>query len=88
MDYQAARSRLATAATAAPGTKLQTDWNTARDAQLQAVADLLAAQTAVIECQLELARKRAAMTAKLATRDATAAAAVDGVLNPPPPPGP
>ena len=30
----------------------------------------------------------AAMTAKLATRDATAAAAVDGVLNPPPPPGP
>ena len=52
------------------------------------MADLLAAQTAVIECQLELARKRAAMTAKLATRDATAAAAVDGVLNPPPPPGP
>jgi hypothetical protein len=88
VDYQAARARLATAATAAPATKLQTDWNTARDAQLSAVADLLAAQLAVIQAQLELSRKRASMTAKLATRDADATAAVDAVLNPPAPPGP
>lgn len=88
VDYQAARARLVTAATAAPATKLQTDWNTARDAQLSAVADLLAAQVAVIQAQLELSRKRAGMVAKLATRDADAAAAVDAVLNPPPPPGP
>ena len=88
VDYQAARARLVTAATAAPATKLQTDWNTARDAQLSAVADLLAAQVAVIQAQLELSRKRASMVAKLATRDADAAAAVDAVLNPPPPPGP
>ena len=85
VDYQAARARLVTAATAAPATKLQTDWNTARDAQLSAVADLLAAQVAVIQAQLELSRKRAGMVAKLATRDADAAAAVDAVLNPPPP---
>ena len=88
VDYQAARARLVTAATAAPATKLQTDWNTARDAQLSAVADLLAAQLAVIQAQLELSRKRASMTAKLATRDADATAAVDAVLNPPAPPGP
>ena len=88
VDYQAARGRLATAATAAPATKLQTDWNTARDVQLSAVADLLAAQIAVIQAQLELSRKRAGMAAKLATRDADAADAVDAVLNPPPPPGP
>ena len=88
VDYQAARARLATAATAAPGTKLQTDWNTARDAQLSAVADLLAAQVAVIQAQLELSRKRATMAARLATRDADATAAVDAVLNPPAPPGP
>ena len=88
VDYQAARARLVTAATAAPATKLQTDWDTARDAQLSAVADLLAAQVAVIQAQLELSRKRASMVGKLATRDADAAAAVDAVLNPPPPPGP
>ena len=88
VDYQAARARLVTAATAAPATKLQTDWDTARDAQLSAVADLLAAQVAVIQAQLELSRKRASMVAKLATRDADAATAVDAVLNPPPPPGP
>ena len=88
VDYQAARARLVTAATAAPATKLQTDWNTARDAQLSAVADLLAAQLAVIQAQLELSRKRATMAARLATRDADAAAAVDAVLNPPAPPGP
>ena len=85
VDYQAARARLVTAATAAPATKLQTDWDTARDAQLSAVADLLAAQVAVIQAQLELSRKRASMVGKLATRDADAAAAVDAVLNPPPP---
>ena len=88
VDYQAARARLVTAATAAPATKLQTDWNTARDAQLSALADLLAAQVAVIQAQLELSRKRASMAARLATRDADAAAAVDAALNPPPPPGP
>jgi hypothetical protein len=83
VDYQAARARL-TAAAAAAATKLQTDWNTARDAQLSAAADLLAAQVAVIQGQLALARKRAEMMAKLATRDAVATAAVDAVLNPPP----
>ena len=88
VDYQAARARLASAAAPAVATALQTDWNTARDAQLSAVADLLAAQVAVIQAQLELSRKRASMVAKLATRDADAATAVDAVLNPPPPPGP
>lgn len=88
VDYQAARARLASAAAPAAATALQTGWNTARDAQLSAVADLLAAQVAVIQAQLELSRKRASMVAKLATRDADAAAAVDAVLNPPPPPGP
>ena len=42
----------------------------------------------MIQAQLELSRKRASMVAKLATRDADAATAVDAVLNPPPPPGP
>jgi hypothetical protein len=89
MDYQAARARLTAAAAGATATKLQTDWNTARDAQLSAAADLLTAQVAVIQGQLGLARKRAEMSAKLATRDAVATAAVDAVLNPPPaPPGP
>jgi len=88
VDYQAARARLTSAAAPAAATALQTGWNTARDAQLSAVADLLAAQVAVIQAQLELSRKRASMVAKLATRDADAAAAVDAVLNPPPPPGP
>ncbi len=89
VDYQAARTRLTAAAAGAAATKLQTDWNTARDAQLSTAADLLAAQVAVIQCQLTLARKRAEMTAKLATRDAVATTAVDAVLNPPPaPPGP
>ena len=88
VDYQAARARLTAAAAGAAATKLQTDWNTARDAQLSAAADLLAAQVAVIQGQLALARKRAEMTAKLATRDATATAALDAVLNPPPAPGP
>lgn len=88
VDYQAARARLASAAAPAVATALQTDWNTARDAQLSAVADLLAAQVAVIQAQLELSRKRATMAARLATRDADAAAAVDAVLNPPAPPGP
>ena len=72
----------------AAATALQTGWNTARDAQLSAVADLLAAQVAVIQAQLELSRKRATMAARLATRDADATAAVDAVLNPPAPPGP
>ncbi|WP_296573319.1 hypothetical protein [Zoogloea sp.] len=88
VDYQAARSRLTAATAAAVATKLQTDWNTARDAQLSAAADLLSAQLAVIQGQLALARKRAEMTAKLATRDVVASAAVDAVLNPPAPPGP
>ena len=88
VDYQAARTRLASAAAPAAATALQTGWNTARDAQLSAVADLLAAQVAVIQAQLELSRKRATMAARLATRDADAAAAVDAVLNPPAPPGP
>ena len=88
VDYQAARARLTTASAAAAATKLQTDWNTARDAQLSAAADLLAAQLAVIQGQLALARKRAEMTARLTTRDAVASAAVDAVLNPPAPPGP
>ncbi len=88
VDYQSARGRLTAAAAAAAATKLQTDWNTARDAQLSAAADLLAAQVAVIQCQLTLARKRAEMTAKLTTRDGVAATAVDAVLNPPPAPGP
>lgn len=88
VDYQAARARLASAAAPAAATALQTGWNTARDAQLSAVADLLAAQVAVIQAQLELSRKRATMAARLATRDADAAAAVDAVLNPPAPPGP
>ena len=88
VDYQAARARLTSAAAPAAATALQTGWNTARDAQLSAVADLLAAQVAVIQAQLELSRKRATMAAKLATRDADAAAAVDAVLNPPAPPGP
>ena len=88
VDYQAARARLTSAAAPAAATALQTGWNTARDAQLSAVADLLAAQVAVIQAQLELSRKRATMAARLATRDADAAAAVDAVLNPPAPPGP
>ena len=88
VDYQAARARRARAAAPAAATALQTGWNTARDAQLSAVADLLAAQVAVIQAQLELSRKRATMAARLATRDADAAAAVDAVLNPPAPPGP
>lgn len=88
VDYQAARARLTSAAAPAAATALQTGWNTARDAQLSAVADLLAAQVAVIQAQLELSRKRATMAARLATRDADAAAAVDAVLNPPTPPGP
>ena len=88
VDYQAARARLSSAAAPAAATALQTGWNTARDAQLSAVADLLAAQVAVIQAQLELSRKRATMAARLATRDADAAAAVDAVLNPPAPPGP
>lgn len=88
VDYQAARSRLTAATAAAVATKLQTDWNTARDAQLSAAADLLSAQLAVIQGQLALARKRAEMTAKLVTRDVVASAAVDAVLNPPAPPGP
>ena len=88
VDYQAARARLTSAAAPAAATALQTGWNTARDAQLSAVADLLAAQVAVIQAQLELSRKRASMAARLATRDADAAAAVDAALNPPPPPGP
>lgn len=88
LDYQSARARLTAAAAGAAATKLQTDWNTARDAQLSAAADLLAAQVAVIQGQLALARKRAEMTAKLATRDAVVTAAVDAVLNPPPAPGP
>ena len=89
VDYQAARARLTAASAAAAATKLQTDWNTARDEQLSAAADLLAAQVAVIQGQLALARKRAEMMAKLVTRDAVATAAVDAVINPPPaPPGP
>lgn len=89
VDYQAARTRLTAATAAAAATKLQTDWNTARDAQLSAAADLLAAQLAVIQGQLTLARKRAEMTARLTTRDAVASVAMDAVLNPPPaPPGP
>ena len=88
VDYQAARARLTSAAAPAAATALQTGWNTARDAQLSAVADLLAAQVAVIQAQLELSRTRATMAARLATRDADAAAAVDAVLNPPAPPGP
>ena len=88
VDYQAARARLTSAAAPAAATALQTGWNTARDAQLSAVADLLAAQVAVIQAQLELSRKRATMAARLATRDADATAAVDAVLNPPAPPGP
>lgn len=88
VDYQAARARLTSAAAPAAATALQTGWNTARDAQLSAVADLLAAQVAVIQAQLELSRKRATMAARLATRDADAAAAVNAVLNPPAPPGP
>ncbi len=88
VDYQAARARLTSAAAPAAATALQTGWHTARDAQLSAVADLLAAQVAVIQAQLELSRKRATMAARLATRDADAAAAVDAVLNPPAPPGP
>jgi hypothetical protein len=89
LDYQAARARLTAASAAAAATKLQTDWNTARDEQLSAAADLLAAQLAVIQGQLALARKRAEMGARLSTRDAVATVAVDAVLNPPPaPPGP
>ena len=88
VDYQAARARLADAAAATAATALQDDWHDARDAQLSAAADLLAAQVAVIQGQLALARKRAEMVARLTTRDAVAATAVGNVLTPPAPPGP
>ena len=88
VDYQGVRARLTTATAAAAATQLQSDWTAARDAQLSAAADLLAAELAVIQGRLELARKQAEMGAKRATRDASATVAVDAVLNPPPPPGP
>lgn len=88
VDYQAARTRLGNSTAASAATQLQNDWTAARDAQLSAAADLLTAELAVIQRRLELARKRAEMGVMRATRDANAAAAVDAVLNPPPPPGP
>lgn len=88
VDYQAARARLAAAATGAAASALQSAWESARDAQLSALADLLDAQATVIQRRLELANQHAEQGARQATRDAVAASAVDAVLNPPPPPGP
>ena len=87
-DYEVARKVLNDAKPASAETKLTTDWNTARDLALSALADLLAARTLVSQRRLNLAIKRAEMAAKVSTRDADAAAAVIAALNPPPPPGP
>ena len=87
-DYEAARKALNDAKPASAETKLTTDWNTARDQALSALADLLVARTLVSQRRLNLATKRAAMAAKGSTRDADAAAAVSAALTPPPPPGP
>lgn len=87
-DYEAARKALNDAKAASAETKLTTDWNIARDLALSALADLLAARTLASQRRLNLAIKRADIAAKVATRDADAAAAVIAALNPPPPPGP
>ena len=85
-DYQGSRATLTAAIPASAANQIQTDWSTARDDALSALADLLAARTTAAQRRLALETALADQAAKAMTRDADAAAAVAAALAPPPPP--
>jgi hypothetical protein len=79
LDFRAKRAALDPAAVESDAALLGR-WTTARNEQLSALADLLQAETLAVRRQLELATKQAEIGAKLATRDADAAARIEATL--------
>jgi hypothetical protein len=89
VDYQSARSTLATAAADADGSGLRTAWETARDQAISALADLLESEIALAAADRALAERKSEITVELASRQQDAEQAVeDAIAALAAPPGP